>query len=104
MLDCAPLRTAVDRLADRFRALPLSRLLRVAEEGLTLARGLSAAAQLLELPGRDPLLIPDDGVFVIGDQIAVAGHDLATALEGHPDRHDVLADALREVAEVDRLL
>ncbi len=104
MLECAPLRTAVDRLADRFRALPLSRLLRVATDGRTLARELSAAAQRLERPDRELLLMPDDGVFVVGDQIAVAGHDLAAALEAHPGRHDALRAALRKVADVDHLL
>lgn len=104
MLECAPLRSAVERLADRFRAMPLSRLRRVAGDGLALARELSAAAQRLELPDREPELMPDDGVFVIGDQIAVAGHDLAAALEARPERHDVLERALRDVAEADRAL
>ncbi|MDF3293709.1 hypothetical protein [Streptomyces silvisoli] len=104
MLDCAPLVTAVERLADRFRALPQSRLRGVAEAGLDLARELSCAAQRLELPDREPLLMPDDGVYALGDQIAVAGHDLLAALAGHPGRHDVLDQALRSVAKVEELL
>ncbi|MEU1625707.1 hypothetical protein ABZ746_10340 [Streptomyces sp. NPDC020096] len=104
MLDCAPLVTAVERLADRFRALPQSRLRGAAEIGLALARDLSCAAQRLELPDREPLLMPDDGIFAIGDQIAVAGHDLVVALAGHPGRHDVLDEALRKVAAVEQLL
>jgi hypothetical protein len=104
MLDCAPLVTAVERLADRFRALPQSRLRGVAEAGLTLARDLSCAAQRLELPDREPLLMPDNGIFALGDQIAVAGHDLVVALAGHPGRHDVLEQALRSVAKVEELL
>lgn len=104
MSDRAPLRTAVERLADRYRAMPVSRLRRVAGDGLALARELSAAAQRLELPDREPLLMPDDGNFVVGDQIAVAGHDLAAALDAHPGRHDVLAEALRKVADISRCL
>ncbi len=48
--------------------------------------------------------MPDDGNFVVGDQIAVAGHDLAAALDAHPGRHDVLAEALRKVADISRCL
>ncbi len=99
MLDCAPLRTAVDRLADRFRSLPHSRLRGTAARvGLELARELAVEAQRLEFPGRQPRLMPDGGVFAVGDQIAVAGHDLALALEEHPERTDVLDEALRRVA------
>ncbi|MDI5965254.1 hypothetical protein POF50_027060 [Streptomyces sp. SL13] len=75
------LRAAVDALADRFRSLPYSRLRRVAGAGLELARELSVSAQRLELPQREPLLIPDEGVYAVGDQLAVAGHDLVAALE-----------------------
>lgn len=104
MLDCAPLQSAVDRLADRFRSLPQSRLRPVAPAGLALARTLSAAGQRLERPDREPLLMPDDGIFVVGDQIAVAGHDLVAALAAHPDRHDVLDGALHAVAGVGDVL
>jgi hypothetical protein len=103
MLDCAPLRTAVDRLADRFRALPQSRLRgAAAQAGLDLARELATEAQRLELPGSTPRLMPDDGMFVVGDQIAVAGHDLCAALAAHPDRTDVLDGALRRVAAAEQ--
>ncbi len=104
MSDSPRLRTAVERLADRFRALPGSRLRRVADAGLALARDLSATAQRLEHPDRAPLLMPDDGIFPVGDQIAVAGHDLANALRDHPDRDELSREALRKVAEIDRLL
>lgn len=104
MLDCAPLRTAVERLADRFRALPASRLRPVTGPGLELARELATAAQRLELPLGEPRSMPDDGPYAVGDQIAVAGHDLAVALEAAPERHDVLADAIRKVAAVGALL
>ncbi|MCZ4122892.1 hypothetical protein O3X23_26460 [Streptomyces sp. H39-S7] len=95
MPDCTPLRSAVDRLAGRFRALPQSRLGGgAAEVGLELARWLAVEAQRLEFPGREPALMPDDGAFTVGDQIAVAGNDLAAALELRPERGEVLEAAL----------
>ncbi|MER5279482.1 hypothetical protein ABT025_27640 [Streptomyces sp. NPDC002809] len=85
MLDTTPLITAVDRFADRLRAAPQSRLQRgVAAEGLAVARELSVRAQRVETPGREPRIMPDAGIFAIGDQLAVAGRDLAVALEMAP--------------------
>jgi hypothetical protein len=104
MPDSTPLHTAVDRLADRLRALPASRLRRVAPAGLALARDLSVTAQRLELPDREPRLMPDDGIYVVADQLAVAGHELSAALAAHSERHDLSEDALRKVAEVASLL
>ncbi|UGY91806.1 hypothetical protein [Streptomyces gobiensis] len=81
MPDVISLLTAVDRLAARLRALPQSALERgAAAEGLALARELSLRAQRLEAPEREPLEMPDAGIFAVGDQLAVAGHDLAEAL------------------------
>ncbi|MDJ0341307.1 hypothetical protein QMK19_14710 [Streptomyces sp. H10-C2] len=95
MLDCTSLRSATDRLAGRFRVLPQSRLRGgAAETGLDLARWLAAEAQRLEFPGREPVLMPDDGAFTVGDQIAVAGHDLALVLEPRPECGGVLEAAL----------
>lgn len=111
MPDCSSLRAATDRLAGRFRALPQSRLQGGAgAAGLDLARWLSARAQELEFPGREPLLMPDDGLFVVGDQIAVSGHDLAAALTDYRDApgtqagSDLLAESLRRVAETAALV
>ncbi|MET7936596.1 hypothetical protein [Streptomyces sp. NPDC005322] len=85
MDDVTFLLTAVDRLADRLRALPQSRLRAgAAAEGLALARELSLRAQRLEDPGAAPLTVPDAGLFVVADQVAVAGHDLAHALVRAP--------------------
>jgi hypothetical protein len=76
------LRAAVERLAGRLRSLPQRRLTAgAAAEGLATARWLARQAQALEFPDRAPLEIPDDGVFTVGDQLAVAGHDLLLALE-----------------------
>ncbi|WP_030810397.1 hypothetical protein [Streptomyces sp. NRRL S-337] len=81
MLDVTPLQTAVDALADRLRALPQSRLSQgAAAEGLALARELATRAQLIERPGEPPRPFPDAGMFAVGDQLAVAGHDLVEAL------------------------
>ncbi|MEV4192472.1 hypothetical protein [Streptomyces toxytricini] len=83
MLDTSPLTDAVERFADRLRAMPQSRLQRgAAAEALELARELSVRAQRLEAPdGAAPAhTMPDAGVFAVGDQVAVAGTDLAEAL------------------------
>ncbi|WP_371479797.1 hypothetical protein [Kitasatospora sp. NBC_00315] len=81
---------AVDRLADRFRSMPQSRLLAAvpghpsrAAAALALARGLAAAALALE--GAGPREFPDAGAFAAGDQLAVAGHELAAALATRED-------------------
>ena len=79
MLDTSPLTAAVERLADRLRAAPQSRLQQgAAAAALELARELSARAQALE--GAPVRAMPDAGMFVVGDQVAVAGLDLVEAL------------------------
>ncbi|WP_069816203.1 hypothetical protein [Streptomyces sp. TP-A0874] len=107
MPDVSPLLTAVDRLADRLRAAPQSRLRRgAAAEGLALARSLAERAQRIEFPGREPRLIPDAGELLVADQLAVAGHDLAEALlTGEvvgEEAERQLTEALAEVAEAAR--
>jgi hypothetical protein len=78
--------TAVDRAADRLRAAPESRLRRgAAAAGLRVARELAVRAQVLEHPAGLPRELPDAGIHTVGDQLAVAGHDLAQALREHPD-------------------
>ncbi|MEU6016475.1 hypothetical protein ABZ826_21140 [Streptomyces sp. NPDC047515] len=98
MLDTTPLITAVDRFADRLRAAPQSRLQRgAAAEGLATARELAVRAQRIEAPDREPRILPDAGIFAIGDQLAVAGRDLAVALETAPSAE--LDEAVQFVAE-----
>ncbi|MFF9481351.1 hypothetical protein [Streptomyces sp. NPDC014733] len=81
MPDVTPLVHAVDAFADRLRSMPQSTLRRgAAADALTLARELTARAQRLERPGREPYVLPDAGLFAAGDQLAVAGHDLVEAL------------------------
>ncbi|MFD6534556.1 hypothetical protein [Streptomyces sp. NPDC060184] len=98
MLDTTPLITAVDRFADRLRAAPQSRLQQgTAARALEAARELSARAQRVERPGQEPYVMPDGGMFGVGDQVAVAGHDLAVALEtASPEELD---EAVRYVTE-----
>lgn len=98
MLDTTPLITAVDRFADRLRAAPQSRLQRgAAAEGLATARELAVRAQYIEAPDREPHVMPDAGMFAIGDQLALAGRDLALALEMAPSVE--LDEAVRFVEE-----
>ncbi|MFE2147612.1 hypothetical protein ACFXA3_38800 [Streptomyces sp. NPDC059456] len=102
MLDTSPLTAAVERFADRLRAMPQSRLQQgAAARALELARELSVRAQALEAaqqgagaaPARN---MPDAGVFVVGDQVAVAGTDLAEALRATAD---AAAQGPRETAK-----
>lgn len=100
MLDTTPLLTAVERLADRLRSTPESRLRQgAAAEGLALARELALRAQRLEFPGREPLPMPDAGMFAVADQLAVAGRDLAlvvgTAPSGELDEAVAMVEAVR---------
>ncbi|MFI2368600.1 hypothetical protein [Streptomyces sp. NPDC018833] len=81
MRDTSELITVGERFADRLRAAPQSRLQRgAAAEGLALARELSVRAQRLEDPVGEPAIMPDEGVFVVADQLMVAVRDLAEAL------------------------
>ncbi|MDH6116649.1 hypothetical protein [Kitasatospora sp. GAS204B] len=100
--------TVLDQLADRFRAMPQSYLLGKvaghpsrATAGLALARQLAHWAQLVEEgegAGARPREIPDAGVFAVGDQLSVAGHDLVTALAQTPTAAPgLLAEAVAAV-------
>lgn len=98
MLDTTPLILAVDRFADRLRSAPQSRLQRgAAAEALAAARELAGRAQRLENPAAAPRELPDAGMFAVGDQLAVAGRDLAVALETAPSQE--LDEAVRYVDE-----
>ncbi|MFI8261615.1 MULTISPECIES: hypothetical protein [unclassified Streptomyces] len=106
MLDTSPLTAAVERFADRLRAMPQSRLRRgAAAEALELARELSVRAQALEAPprgaGAAPAReMPDAGVFVVGDQVAVAGLDLAEALRAAAEGPLGLPDTAKAPSEL----
>ncbi|GAB2703542.1 hypothetical protein [Kitasatospora kifunensis] len=108
---------SVERLADRFRAMPQSRLLGPvpghtsrAAAALELAQRLADWAQRVEEGPQAPArAILDAGVFAVGDQLAVAGHDLVTALvtpspyQGGLDTGELLARAAAAVGAVDAL-
>lgn len=99
MLDTTPLTRAVEHFADRLRAAPQSRLQRgAAAEALVLARELALRAQRLEDPLREPLEMPDAGMFAAADQITLAGNDLAVVLTSE----DGVADAVRVVEEAQK--
>lgn len=99
MLDTTALVQAVDRYADRLRATPQSRLQQgAARQAFTLAQELTHRAQRLETPATPPRALPEAGVFTVGDQVAVTGHDLAEALAAGDDEA-ALADAVRLVTE-----
>ncbi|MFJ3144703.1 hypothetical protein ACIPJM_19880 [Streptomyces halstedii] len=101
MLDTTPLITAVERFADRLRSAPQSRLSRgLAAEALATARELAARAQRIEAPDREPRVLPDAGMFAVGDQLAVAGRDLAMALEtASPQELDEAVRCVEAAAE-----
>ncbi|MDT0346854.1 hypothetical protein RM590_30355 [Streptomyces sp. DSM 44938] len=81
--------------------MPESRLRRGAgAAGLELTRELARRAQLLERPGVPPRVLPDAGIWSVGDQLAVAGHDLAQALRESADE----TAAARELAAALELL
>ncbi|MFE1874913.1 MULTISPECIES: hypothetical protein [unclassified Streptomyces] len=107
MLDTSPLTAVVERFADRLRAAPQSRLQRgAATAALELARELSVRAQRIETPGQEPKEVPDAGIFVVGDQVAVTGLDLAEALRAAaPDSakapSEVLDEAVRLVEQAE---
>ncbi|MFE5809935.1 hypothetical protein [Streptomyces sp. NPDC056491] len=109
MLDTSPLTAVVERFADRLRAAPQSRLQQgAAAAALELARELSVRAQRIETPGQEPREVPDAGIFVVGDQVAVTGRDLAEALRaaaGAPDSatapSEVLDEAVRLVEQAE---
>ncbi len=96
----------MERFADRLRAMPQSRLRRgAAAEALELARELSVRAQALEAPprgaGAAPAReMPDAGVFVVGDQVAVAGLDLAEALRAAAEGPLGLPDTAKAPSEL----
>jgi len=99
VLDTTPLTRAVEHFADRLRAAPQSRLQRgAAAEALGLARELALRAQRLEDPLREPLEMPDAGMFAAADQITLAGNDLAVVLT----TVDEVVDAVRVVEEAQK--
>ena len=111
-----PLADALSRLASVFRALPQSKLLGLLPDGRSRAAAGHELAVLLARAGQgveerergvapDFRDVPFDGPFVVGDQIAVTGHDLVAGLRGlggsvlvwGPDGRRVSAGAMVEM-------
>lgn len=100
--ELADLDAAVQRVAGRLRSLPQRRLRAgAAATGLELARWLTHQAQLLEFPDRAPFVLPDDGGSAVGDQLALAGHELA-AVARRPEHRALLLQARERVARAAR--
>ncbi|WP_052397735.1 hypothetical protein [Streptomyces sp. NRRL F-5123] len=96
------LSAAVERLAGRLRSLSQRRLQSgAAAAGLDLARWLDREAQLLEFPGREPYVMADEGVFVVGDQLSLAGRELL-AVAAQPGHEALLAAAREKVVQAAR--
>ena len=112
----------VRRVADRLRSLSQTRLARpsppyptAADAGRAAASALAACGRGLEtVAGGAPpgVELPRLSDFAVGDQVAVAGHDLLavldavgpdTPVDGRPARVAV-AEAARLLADVRRLL
>jgi hypothetical protein len=124
-----PLTQAVAQLAASYRALPQSKLLGLLPDGRSRAEaGYRFAARLamfgqgveertLDVPPTWRSL-PFDGVFIVGDQIAVTGHDLVAGIAGLDDLDELvwtaegervragelLAAAVGEAAELQRVV
>jgi hypothetical protein len=99
-----PLSRTVSKLAALYRSLPQSKLLGVlpegrsrAEAGYRLAGRLAAWAQGVEerLNAAVPQWrqLPFDGSFVVGDQIAVTGHDLVVGMRALRDLDELVWSA-----------
>ena len=101
----------VDRVADRLRVLAPQRLAATADPyGRSVAAVASATAQLLadaaaalEAPGRGRRELPQLPGHALGDQVAVTGHDLLSALAEHPDE-GVTRSALASLQALRRVL
>lgn len=103
MADAQTLLAAVDRLADRFRSMPQSRLLGPVPGYPSRAAAVHAlasrlAGRALAAAGQPDRSFPDAGAFAAGDQLAVAGRELAAVADA-----PALAEAMAEVRGVDEL-
>lgn len=96
-----PLTRAVAYLAASYRALPQSKLHGMlpdgrsrAEAGHRFAALLAAFGQGVEERALDVpptwRSLPFDGVFIVGDQIAVTGHDLVAGISGLGDLDELV--------------
>jgi hypothetical protein len=114
-MDVEPLRSEVQRVADRLRSMSQERLSRPFPPYVSRAAAALALAQLLAdtaadleasdpptVPGRAAVAtrtVPDLGPLTVGDQVAVTGTDVVTAAFDLPDdpRVQRCVDALAEL-------
>ncbi len=100
----------VERVSDRLRSMSDVRLGQPLRHGATraeaargLAQRLADAAQGIEQRADDepprPRVVPDLGVFAVGDQVAVTGRDLARAAARLPSQALVWRGSARASAE-----
>lgn len=87
-------------LADRLRALPESRWLRVEDGSSVAARGLAIAQAMADLvAGSGSRPVPDLGPFAVPDQLAVTATDLAgSTVPLDPATLQQVADRIAELA------
>lgn len=92
---------AVAHLAASYRALPQSKLVALLPEGRSRAEAGYRFAALLAVFGQaveerasdEPprwRSLPFDGVFIVGDQIAVTGHDLVAGIAALDDLDELV--------------
>jgi hypothetical protein len=100
----------VERVSGRLRSMSDVRLGRSLPDGSTraeaarsLAQRLADAAQGVEQRANDkpptPRVVPDLGVFAVGDQVAVTGTDLARAASDLPGETAVWRGSARATAQ-----
>ena len=124
-----PLTQAVARLAASYRGLSQSKLLALLPDGRSRAEAGYRLAALLAMFGQGVeeraldvpptwRSLPFDGVFIVGDQIAVTGHDLVAGIAGldgldelvwtvegrRVGAGELLATAVGEAGELQRVL
>ena len=110
-----PLTRAVALLAAAYRSLPQSKLLGLlpdgrsrAEAGHRFAALLAALGQGVEerRSGTVPTWreLPFDGVFIVGDQIAVTGYDLVTGMRALTDLDELVWSAEGERVKAGEVL
>ena len=89
----------VERLVDRLRSLPVSRLSRVSEGEPSIADSAHALAQLFadlaaDLEHRVRRDVPRLNDLAVGDQVAVTAHDLVGSADSAGSSEGVLEIAL----------
>jgi hypothetical protein len=113
----AELAREAQRVAERLRTLSQARLEQPvdgcpsrADAGRAAAQEMADVAALLEAAaiGVQPVrrAVPDIGVFGVGDQVAVTGHDLSVAWgqRASPAHRDRVVAALEQLRAVRRVL